>query len=190
MFKLNKIGAVSLLCLMLVFISGCDDDNSQLLQENATKCARISMQQASGIAQRFAQMIKGSEGGATRGDTVTEVEVDDIFALTWGDLHPNYSRNDASFSEKDKDTVLYVANFKDNEGFAVLSANNTEYPILAVIDEGNMSKGMMHSLYHNDDVDGRHTGLKYFLELATDELEYVGGGDTYPDAPPIDAIEG
>lgn len=50
-------------------------------------------------------------------------------------LRKNHSRSYESAS----DTLAYVINYKDNEGFAIMSADNKIYPLLAFNDNGNFN---------------------------------------------------
>lgn len=54
------------------------------------------------------------------------------------------------------DTVLYIVEYDDNQGFAIIAANREVEPILAVIDEGN----------YQDVASSGNEGFNQFVEMA------------------------
>lgn len=75
------------------------------------------------------------------------------------------------------DTALYVVNFGDNNGFAVISANKECTPILAMTDNGEIT--------NVDDIE--NPGLKIFMNYAT---AYSIGGGSQVITPPTDPDDG
>jgi hypothetical protein len=50
-----------------------------------------------------------------------------------------YSSEEYEFDWSSIDTLLYIINFEDDQGFAFVSADNRTEPVLAIIDEGSMT---------------------------------------------------
>ena len=82
----------------------------------------------------------------------------------------------------DADTLIYVVNYEDNQGYVLVSAPRHATPILAVVDKGN----------YNPETGSDNPGLNFFLDAAR---EYVAstnsgnisiGGDTIPRKPDPD----
>lgn len=73
------------------------------------------------------------------------------------------------------DTLLYIVNFENNEGFAVVSASNTTEPLFGIADEGNFDLAQAAS----------NPNFNFYLERAS---EYVsenmfGTGISIPSGP-------
>lgn len=69
-------------------------------------------------------------------------------------------------SQTDNDTLLYVFNFNDNEGFAVVSASKNTEGLLAVTERG----------HYSDEKDTENPGFDIFMDLAEKYVRYSGPG--------------
>ncbi len=76
-----------------------------------------------------------------------------------------------------EDTLIYVVNYADNEGFALVSARDSEDPVLAVVPEGN----------YNPEVGSDNPGFNLFLDAAKDYVKAAPAIEItpVPDAPYI-----
>ncbi len=89
------------------------------------------------------------------------------------DLH--YVINPVTKSGDSADTLLYVFDYADNQGFAVVSANENTEPLLAVTEKGSYETAMAED----------NGGFKMFMDMAED---YVTPMAIDPDTPiiPVD----
>lgn len=63
----------------------------------------------------------------------------------------------------DNDTLIYVVNFKNDQGFAIMAADKRTEPILAIIDEGNFDEEELQS--------EKNYGFLLFMERALDMID-------------------
>lgn len=69
------------------------------------------------------------------------------------------------------DTALYVVNFGDNNGFAIVAADKDSTPLLALTDDGEI----------NDIDEIENPGLKMFMDAC---IDYISGGGNIPKPTP------
>lgn len=79
----------------------------------------------------------------TRGGKIRHIK--DVTPIL-GDKFQNATRVSEDEAAAAIDTLLYLVNFEDEEGYAVLSAADFLAPIIAVMDQGNIDSSMMESI--------------------------------------------
>lgn len=79
----------------------------------------------------------------TRGGKIRQIK--DVTPIL-GDKFQNATRVSEDEAAAAIDTLLYLVNFEDEEGFAILSAADFLAPIIAVMDQGNIDSSMMESI--------------------------------------------
>lgn len=79
----------------------------------------------------------------TRGGKIRQIK--DVTPIL-GDKFQNATRVSEDEAAAAIDTLLYLVNFEDEEGYAVLSAADFLAPIIAVMDQGSIDSSMMESI--------------------------------------------
>jgi len=131
------------------FIISCSDDDT--INVNHKKCV-VSNQnsrtydEAYKLAQKAASFIDEK-------DDVNNSTKRKIKSSTNQDICSSVVKT----SQDGKDTLMYIFNYENEKGFAIISAKNTTEGILAVTEDGNYIEGSAE----NDE-----TGINLFLELA------------------------
>lgn len=114
----------------------------------------LSYEEALSIAMNSISMVDG-KSGMTRGKSNRRVINEKNGVFTIG------SKSDVTRSgDYVEDTLLYVFNFNDNQGFAVVSANRNTESLLAVTESGS----------YQPDTESEIDGLNGFMKMAK---EYV-----------------
>ena len=67
--------------------------------------------------------------------------------------------SDSKSRNSDNDTLMYIVNFEDNQGYAIISASKTKEPLLAITDYGNSAN-----------ID-KNPGISFYLENAKSYLK-------------------
>lgn len=92
----------------------------------------ISLEEALSSLDDF---LDSEEGEMTR-TSINKRKVDNTYAVTYDDVFHKVSRSNVALG----DNLLYVANFQDDKGYAILSADDRiPEPVLAVVDKGSLS---------------------------------------------------
>ena len=165
-----------LLFSTLAFIAMCfgivachDMDDYQPQDDSSQAKARmktITVEEA----KKQALMFVDNLGIQTR--SLLNKEVGDVYVWNREDIFPS-SRNTTSMDNL-PDTLMYIVNFKNNQGYVLVSANRNTESILAYVEEG--------SLRPNQQIDNR--GFRIFLNGIGRYL--LTSGDHGPLFPPID----
>lgn len=149
---MNKLISLFLLMVMVI-ITSCNERELNLPPQgpssttpNPKPSNKISKQEAIDMAEEIAADMNTSEYSRAAARTVDRTNISVISA-------PN-SRSGLN------DTLIYLINYIDDQGFAAISAIKCESPILAVIDEGNYQAVK----------DADNPGFNMFMDMA---LEYV-----------------
>ena len=149
---MNKLISLFLLMVMVI-ITSCNEHelNSPPYPPGAAKYKqessnKISKQEAIDMAEEIATDINTPGYSRAAARTVDRTNISVISA-------PN-SRSGLN------DTLIYLINYTDDQGFAAISAIKCESPILAVIDEGNYQAVK----------DAENPGFNMFMDMA---IEYV-----------------
>lgn len=139
---------ISLLTLTLLLFS-CNSDNFDLSNEDPQNANienpnyKVSQEEA---IERLKTFLNENKSKATSSIRIQNIEV-----LTKGEYETR------SFSTNIPDTLMYAINLSNNEGFALMSADNRTAPIFALVEKGNYS-------FKNDTIN--NPGFKLFMEMA------------------------
>lgn len=155
--------------------------SSNVEAKSATKSNIRSYEDALKIAQYSISMIEGSKA-STRGMSLgRKIDLNDskVFKLD------SKTRSASGIN----DTLIYVFNFENNEGFALISASKRTLPILAITEKGHcdptvrsdkkgfnmftdMAEKYVADSYLRDEIDT--TEATYHLEYVFTNENYVG----------------
>ena len=82
---------------------------------------------------------------------------------------------DSHKSRSNSEPLMYVVEYEDNKGYAIVSAPKNVEPILAVIDEGN----------YQESINSGNPGFKFFMDAAEEYVSTMSIGpiDPNPDGP-------
>lgn len=148
-----------LLYLMAIasFVACTNDEEMNLLTENlpeeSVSVEKRSFQEALEVAQNAPEIFGGT---TTRGE---------LKQVTLADTQ--YIISDASTRNDAPDTLMYVFNYEDNQGFAVVSANKSTEALIAVTEQGN----------YNEETTTNNPGLALYMDMAKN---YVARGGILP----------
>lgn len=143
-----KIKVISILALAIMMAS-CS--NQELIDSDSPKPAPQqtssirSYEEALQIAQSSIQIIEGSE--KTRSASLRKISLGDSKVC----LADSKTR-----SANGNDTLMYVFNFEDNQGFTIISANKNTEALIAVTEKGHYDPAV------RDD----NEGFNLFMDLA------------------------
>ena len=138
-----------------LFLLGCQSD----FVEKDTSL--ISFNNKEQIAVNQALNFKNNLGYETRGvSTYSSSDVQSVYAWRSEEIYPEITRSEYNLP----DTMLYIVNFIDDNGFALVSANEYALKVVAYVEEGSLSP--------NDQIN--NPGLRLYL----DNLRYYY--DTIP----------
>lgn len=142
------------LLIFAVVLFACSNQNvneldSQLSEKHQQSNIR-SFEEALQIAQASIVMVDGQ--------TKTRTTSPRKIALSESKVYKLDTRTRSS-SEMN-DTLMYVFNFEDNQGFAVISANKNAEALLAVTEKG----------YYDPDIPSEVEGFNYYIEKAKEYL--------------------
>ena len=137
-----------ILCGLILYSCSKDETVTNYLESNKGNTSNYrTLAEALQIAQDAASMVNDSV--ETRAASRTRiVDTKNVRVIT--------SPGTRSFSANN-DTLLYVLNYEDEKGFAVVSANKATEGLLAVTEDGSYEESS--DAYHD-------TGISNFMELA------------------------
>ena len=137
-----------ILCGLILYSCSKDETVTNYLESNKGNTSNYrTLAEALQIAQDAASMVNDSV--ETRAASRTRiVDTKNVRVIT--------SPGTRSFSANN-DTLLYVLNYEDEKGFAVVSANKATEGLLAVTEDGSYEESS--DAYHD-------TGISDFMELA------------------------
>lgn len=123
--------------ISLLFFSCSDNDMEDILNDSksvSTLSYKVTPEDAREVILNFMDAIKNST--ETRGAvSYSEKEIADVKALCRNTIHTRSIEDNGI--PVDLDTLMYVVNFSNNNGFALVAADRRTDPIFAIIDEGN-----------------------------------------------------
>lgn len=127
---IKKTVALALLVLVGAAMTACS--NEEQLNDSVSICNtvthRITAEQASQNALEFVNNIKGTSRSNTN-----SLEVEEVKAVG---VEGSRSGNDTI----SVDSLFYVVNFKDNNGYVIAASDDRETPIYAYIEKGKYSE--------------------------------------------------
>lgn len=144
-----------LLYLMAIasFVACTNDEEMNLLTDNlpeeSVSVEKRSFQEALEVAQNAPEIFGGT---TTRGE-LKQVTL----------ANTQYIISDASTRNDAPDTLMYVFNYEDNQGFAVVSANKSTEALIAVTEQGT----------YNEETETDNPGLALYMDMAKN---YVARG--------------
>lgn len=148
--KFRKIGLPTLIWVLLTVVSGCtpDDIDSSFAnqkRESADKTNKIELEEALIIADNIFDALNVPSTRAGR--FIEQVEtIESVKTRTSDSLIP--------------DTLLYLVNYANNGGFALLAADRRIAPVFAISEEGHME---LSDTCNNP-------GLNLFINSVMDEI--------------------
>lgn len=193
-----KKGIISMMVIALM--TACTNQETiesvPVLTEQSTVNNNIrSYEDALKIAQSSIAMLESSKASSRGISTGRKIDLNKSKVVTLD----NKTRSDAGI----KDTLIYVFNFENNEGFSLISASKNTVPILAVTEKGhcdvdkpsevegfnlfmNMAKQYVSRSYDRGEIDTTELIYEEIYEFInrtyTGPYLEVTWGDKYPDA--------
>ena len=136
-----------LLVFMLVAtFASCSEEMDSVEYPEFTSSHLRSYSEAIEIAQRGISMLEGNSGTRSENGTRRKIDMNGFKCVT---SKPTRSG--------DVDTLLYVVNFEDNQGYAIVSARRDVEGLLAVTESGTYDP--LHK--------SENEGLNMFMDLAS-----------------------
>ncbi|MBR5780852.1 MAG: C10 family peptidase [Bacteroidales bacterium] len=135
-----------ILTLILVLIS-CKNENEFVLQECSTTVPELkkrSLQEVLDIAQNATSLL----GHKSRSAESRTIDLENI----------QYVCTNKNSRSQSSDTLLYVVNYANDNGFAVVSANTSTTDLIAVTEKGNYNP-TSESMHDNP-------GIDLFMDMA------------------------
>ena len=123
--------------LFSFFISSCSEDNMATIDDVNGKTVvsyKVTPDEAQEIVQDFID-ITGVDTQTRNGGAPLGREISDIGVLR---NSLTGTRSQETSSSIDLDTLMYVVNFANNNGFVLVAADKRTEPIFAFVDEGNL----------------------------------------------------
>lgn len=160
-----------LLYLMAIasFVACTNDEEMNLLTENLPEesvgVEKRSFQEALEVAQGAPEIFGGT---TTRGE-LKQVTL----------ANTQYIISEATTRNEAPDTLMYVFNYEDNQGYAVVSANKNTEALIAVTEQGT----------YNEETETDNPGLALYMDMAKNYVArggaagntiIGGGGGTLP----------
>lgn len=119
--------------LPLVLFACTEDplDNRKSISILECKSHQISEEKA---LYELNSVLKGLENSTTRSGSCRQVA--DIFTLKVSDIVKTTRTNSIS----DIENLIYIVNFDNNDGYAILAADDRLEPVIAIVDKGNLTQ--------------------------------------------------
>ena len=154
--------------LLVIATVGCSGDeqlqrDAIVLNHQANSIRTI--EEAFETAEQAIQMLDGQAG--TRAAQTRTINKEQVRII--GDKRTRSSSSNSS------DTLIYIVNYNDNAGFAIISANRGTTALLGVSDCGNY-----------DDAISENKGLALFMDMAK---AFVGNNPISSPTPPMIEVE-
>lgn len=168
MMKLKFIYAT--LALLLLFSCSVEDNLESLMQDNNEIVTyKVTQEEAQSIVQGFVDEM--SFISSTRSaNEMSHKEISSVYALR-KNLIQTRSGADGNDFPIDLDTLMYVVNFSNDNGFVLVAADKRTEPIFAIVDEGNFN----FELLSEEDNDMFLTFLDYAISTELDDIENFSG---------------
>jgi len=167
---IRKTSCLVLVALSMLFVNCSNEKGSDVADLPMTRSDQPLVEmtthrnynEALAIAKKSISMIENDEV-TTRGDGHHRVidEKNGVYTV-------NSSSNITRSGESNNDTLLYVFNFSDNEGFVVVSANRNTEDVLAITESGT---------YHPN-TESDNPGFNEFMKMAKSYVQ--NAKDTLP----------
>lgn len=159
----TKLISIFALAIMVASCSNQELIDSDFQQPAPKQTSSIrSYEEALQIAQASIQMVDGQT--QTRATSPRKISLSDSKVCLGGSI---------TRSETGNDTLMYVFNFEDNQGFAVVSANRATEGLIAITESG----------YYNPDEQSEIDGFNYYMEMAKEYIRNMRGSGLDPIIP-------
>lgn len=148
-----KIKLISIFALAIMMASCSNQEllDSDSLQSVSQQTSSIrSYEEALQIAQASIQMV--DDQTQTRAASPRKISLSDSKVCLGGGI---------TRSETDNDTLMYVFNFEDSQGFAIISANKNTEALIAITEKG----------HYDPTVRDPNDGFNLFMDLAKKYVE-------------------
>ncbi len=147
----TKLISIFALAIMMASCSNQELVDSDFQQPAPKQTSSIrSYEEALQIAQASIQMVDGQ--AQTRAASSRRISLSDSKVCLGGGI---------TRSEAENDTLMYVFNFEDNQGFAIISANKNTEALIAITEKG----------HYDPTVRDQNDGFNLFMDLAKIYLE-------------------
>ena len=147
----TKLSSIFALAIMVASCSNQELIDSDFQQPTSQQTGNIrSYEEALQIAQASIQMVDGQ--AKTRAASSRRISLSDSKVCLGGGI---------TRSEAENDTLMYVFNFEDNQGFAIISANKNTEALIAITEKG----------HYDPTVRDQNDGFNLFMDLAKIYLE-------------------
>lgn len=170
---MKKLLSISSFLIML-FIVSCDNQNEYIEQPTLSQNNDVfyngntrSLEEAIAIAEESLPILndKPSTRSSYKERTINQK-----------DVHILRNSITRTSSDNAQDTLMYIINFDDGQGFAVISANRNTEGLLAITESGHYDPSQKTGV----------DGFDYFMELAKEYVQNRGdsiGGQIHPGLP-------
>ena len=148
MKKTNLFAVIMMTCLFAI-IMGCDNKDSIINEESY-----VLDDSSNGVKRSYADALAIAQGSLSMLDEPT-TRSGEKRSIDESDTHYILTPKTRT-TGGDSDTLLYVFNFADNGGFAVVSANAATTGLLAVTEAGNYNEVTLE----------KNKGLAMFMDMA------------------------
>lgn len=140
----------------LLCVTGCQNKDDISVSETPYESGSLysevlSQEEAEAAAVKFLDGLNGSTRSAS-------TQVENVCVWHYNDK-PSMNRS-ASLSASISDTLMYIVNLKDKQGFVIVSAVKSKSGVLAYVEEGNMDP--------SDEID--NPGFELFVNSACQYL--------------------
>ena len=128
---MKKVFLMMSLALMAVLVMSCtNEDLTEEVNENFVESSshRLTAEQAAQNVMNFVSKVNGTTRSASK-------QIAEVKAISM----PGVMTRSGSGELFNLDSLFYVVNFTDNQGFAVAAADDRETPVYAYIEDGNYS---------------------------------------------------
>lgn len=128
------------ICSALFTVYSCTEYNDSVNEVNKfskLEFHRITAKQAKENALNFVENFANSTRAAKRPLTVSEVKA----------ISKSTGKTRSSESSINLDTLFYVVNFDDNQGFVIAASDDRETPVFAYVEEGNYEEETSNNGY-------------------------------------------
>jgi len=163
---MNKLKSLIIISFIGIFASSCTHDIEESITDNAVfseqkTMGRRSLSEALALAKSSTKLLNS---GNTRAASERKIDLKDMRVVC-----------NATRSSTDTDTLMYVFNFEDSLGFAVISANEFTPGLIAITESG----------YYDPEEEQENEAFAALMESAQ---QYVASTIAkHPITPPIDS---
>lgn len=129
---MNKLLSLLYGIISLCVVS-CLEPDTLVSSQNSETNYKVSAKEAEETVANFLSSLEQSDDSLSRNYTTPKRRIQNVKALC------SSSVMSRSVDMHGMDTLIYIVNFQDNNGFAIVGADKRTEPIFALIDRGNYS---------------------------------------------------